>query len=327
MGAVTSIGALVGVAKQTQKGSLAANPTFAHGVAGSAPILTEVTENMVEVTTGSRAAANVYREKVAHTGNVQSPAYLKSLGLYLLGAIGTDVVTGSAPNYTHTYATGDLPYLSLFAKGIGGDIQALRDCKIDELTLSWEGTAPVEITVKANGTVLSFPATFSAGTDEKGSESFLVPVGGTFSYDVVGSSPAQARVVGGSLTITNSVNAVDASHLIESEDQIEGRQDHSLSLTVVPADLSDFRKIVTGSANGSSVSAVSAAGSVSLTFKENGGNGTLVVTGSKIAFMTNQPEADPNGAPVQIELAGMPVNASGAGAPLIYALTNAQASY
>lgn len=318
---------LVGVAKQGARGTIAANPTFAHGVSGGAIITVEPTQSAVEVTSGKRARTNANREAVKNSSTIESPAYMKSLGLYLLGASGTVATTGAGP-YVHTFATGDsLPYLSVFAKNIDTTIEAIRDCKVDELTLKWEGAKPLQLSVKMNGTVFSYPAGFTATTDETGSESFLVPVGGTFQYDPIGATLATARVISGELTIKNNTDMVMPSASIEAVDVIEGVQEHSLKLTIVPDDLADFRKTVTGAANGTAASTTVPTGSVSLLFKENSGTGQLAVTGSKVAFLTAFPDVDPAGGPVEIELAGEAYMPTGGTSPLVYALTNAQVTY
>lgn len=323
---IQSITAVTGIAKQSAKGTLAANPTFAHGLTGGSPISVEPSQKALAVTSGKRVANNMIRETVMNGASVKAPGYMKSLGLWLLGALGTDTVTGTGP-YVHTYSTGDLPYLSVFAKGLSTTVEAIRDCKVDELSLKWDGSKPVDMDVKVAGTVFSYPATFTPTTDETGSESFLVPVGGSFQFDAIGSSLVSARVTKGELTIKNNVSAIDPSASIEADDVYEGIQEHTLKLTIVPDDLADFRKVVTGSASGTSISATVPTGSVSLTFKENNGTGQLVVTGSKVAFLTKFPDADPKGGAVEIELVGTALMPAGGTAPLVYALTNAQASY
>jgi hypothetical protein len=323
---IQKITAISGVAKQSAKGTLASQPTFAHGLKGGRPVSVEPSQKALDVTAGKRAAYNVYRDKAVNGADLQSLSYMKTLGLYLLGALGTDTVTGTGP-YVHTFATGDLPYLSVFAKGLDSTIEAVRDCKVDELSLKWQNSDPVELGVKVLGTVFSYPSTFTPTNDETGSESFLVPVGGTFSVDVLGSTLVSARVVGGELSIKNNVEAIDPSAAIEADDVYEGVQEHMLKLTIVPDDLSLFRKTVTNGASGTSVALVAPTGSVSLTFKENNGTGQLVVTGSKVAFLTAFPEADPKGGAIEIELSGIAVMPSGGTAPLVYALTNGQATY
>lgn len=323
---ITSVTATIGVAKQASAGTLAANPTFAHGLMSGVPIAVEATQTPLEVTTGKRAAANVIRESVKSSVEVNAPAYIKTLGLYLLGALGTKTTTGSGP-YVHTYATGDLPYLSFFLKGIDTTNEAVRDCKIDEVTLKWENAKPLEITVKAMGTVFSYPASFTPGTDETAAEGFLTPTGGTFSVDVIGASPAAARVISGELTIKNNVATIDASASVVPVDTQEGIQEHTLKLTVVPDNLAAFRSVMTGASNGTTIAQSVPTGSISLAFNENGGSGSLAVTGSKIAFLTSIPEVDPKGAPAEIELAGTAVIPSGGTSPLTYVLTNGQSTY
>lgn len=318
--------AQIGVAKQGSRGTIASNPTFAHGLSGGAPVSVEPEQSALEVTSGLRAQSTMTRDSVKNGAEVQSPAYLKTLGLYLLGALGADTVTGTGP-YVHTYATADLPYLSVFAKGIDSTIEGIRDCKVDELSLKWDGAKPLELSVKMNGTVFSYPSGFTASVDETGSESFLVPVGGTFQYDPIGSSLASARVIGGELTIKNNVDPLFPAASVEAVDVIEGIQEHMVKLTVVPDNLADFRKTVTGSGSGSAVSSSVPYGSLSLVFKENGGTGQLAVTGSKVAFLAGFPDVDTKGGPVEIELAGTAVLPSGGTAPLVYALTNGQATY
>lgn len=324
---VQTFTAQTGIAKQASKGTLAANPTFAHGLTGGSPISVDISNTPLEVTAAKRAQHNVIREGVANGASIEAPAYIKSLGLYLLGALGAVVTTGASAPYTHTFATGDLPYLSVFAKGIGSNNEAVRDCKIDELTLKWEGNKPVNVSVKVLGTTFSYPAAFTPTTDETASEAFLVATGGTFQIDVIGSTLAAARITGGELTIKNNISPIDPAASIEADDVYEGVQEHSLKLTIVPDDLAEFRKTVTGGASGTSVANTTPTGSVSLTFKENAGTGQLAVTGSKVAFMTAFPDADPKGGPVTIELAGMALMPTGGTAPLVYALQNAQATY
>lgn len=322
-----SLTAILGLAKQASKGTLAANPTYSHGLTGGSPIVVDVAQAPNEVTAAQRVAFGLYRDAVKNGSSVETMAYMKALGLYLLGALGTDVVTGTDP-YLHTYALGDLPYLSVFAKGLGAEIEAIRDCKVDELTLKWDGAKAVALSAKLAGTVFSYPASFTATTDETGSESYLVPVGGTFEVDVVGAVPASAVVTGGEITVKNNLESIDPSAQVESSDQFEARQEHSLKLTIVPDDLAMFRAAVTGADAGAAVASGVPIGSVNLQFKEsNGGAGTLDVTGTKVAFMTAFPDADPKGGPIQIELAGEAVMPSGGTSPLVFALSNDVASY
>jgi len=324
---VQKITGIIGVAKQASKGTIAANPTFAHGLYGGSPFSVDAQQDMLDVTASKRVSYNVFRKAVVNGSDFKAPAYLKSIGLWLMGALGTDTATGAGP-YTHTYSTGDLPYLSVLTKGLDTTIEGVRDCKVDQFGLSWKNSEPLEVSAKLLGTVMSYPATFTPTTDETGSDSFLVPVGGTFQYDLDGSTLATARVVSGELTINNNVSSIDPSAAVEADDVYEARQDHGVKLTIVPDSLADFRNAVTGTPAGTAAALVPTLGSFSLVFKENNaGAGTLTVTAAKCAFMCVFPDADPKGGAIQVELVGIPVMPSGGTAPVVYVLSNTQASY
>ena len=72
------ITAIVGVAKQASAGTLAANPTFAHGLMGGSPVQVEPQQAALEVTAGKRATYNVVRDTVNNGADIQAPAYMKS---------------------------------------------------------------------------------------------------------------------------------------------------------------------------------------------------------------------------------------------------------
>jgi len=322
-----SISALFGLAKQTAKGTIATNPTFSHGLIGGTPLTVDPSQAALDATAAKRAQYNVYRDGVKNSAGPNAFAYKGSLGLYLLGALGADTVTGTSP-YVHTYSTGDLPYLTAFLKGLDSTIEAVKDCKVDELSIKWDGRKLLEINAKMMGTNFSYPATFVPTTAEEGTESFMIPVGGTFQLDPIGASLASFAIVGGEITIKNNLELIEPSASIEATDVTEGVQEMELKLSIVVDDLALFRKYVTGSGAGTAATAAVPYGSVSLGFKENqAGAATLAVTGSKIAFATSLPDAQPKGGPVQLELAGIPVMPAGGTAPLVFALSNTTTSY
>ena len=323
---ITTMTTLVGVAKQTARGTLAAQPAFAHGLTGGTPVKVDVTQSPIEVSTAKRSAYNLVRESVRVSSEPQSPAYIKSVGLWLLGAMGSVTNTGTT-NYTHTFATGDLPYLSVFRGGVGQELQAARDCKVDELTLKWDGSKPVDLSVKLAGTGFSYPATFTPTTDETGSEAYLTPVGGAFQIDQVGSTLATATITGGEISIKNNLEDVSAADVLAAVDQWEGRQEITGKLTIVVDDLVPFRKALTGAAAGTTIATTVPIGSLSLAFKENAGTGGLTVTASKVGFLTDLPDVSPKGGAVKLELAWQAVIASGGTAPVTFVLANQQATY
>jgi hypothetical protein len=317
---------IVGVAKQTALGAIAANPTYAHGVAtGSLPQVA-IGQADDPQTSGGRAAPGAYRNSVDEKFVFDTRAWQKSIGLYLLAALGNDSVTGSGP-YTHTIAQGlTVPYLSMFAKKGDGTFIAVRDSKITKLELSWADNQPLVVSVETDGTVLSFPATFTpSGADESGTLAYYTPVGGTFKYDITTSTPAVASVVGGKVTILQDVTTPIFSGAIEAGDAIEGNLNVDVSLDVIPTDATLWRKILTGSVSGTSIMTTPQYGSFDVKFAK--GADSLDIAASNVGFLADLPGADAKGGPGQMSIAGGCYPAAAGGTPLTAVLINTVPSY
>jgi hypothetical protein len=319
--------AICGVAKQVSAGTAAANPTFAHGVVTGPIIKSELKQGFADTTSGNAAPTNVDRTQATNGASFDMRSYLKSIGLYLLGLYGADVVTGASP-YVHTFSlAASQPYLTVF-ESYNGVLSAVRDCKVTGITFKWKTNEPVIMTAVANGTVYSVPLTFTPTTDDTGSESFLVQAGGTFQVAVVGAVPATARVADGEIDIKFDTDPVFVSGSLEAADPgARTRMEATVKLTVIPDDLSYWNIAATGTANGTAISPSVQYGSLAITFKENaGGLGSLVVTGSKVAFLCERPTVDPKGGTLSLALAGQAVM-DGTTAPLVMVLTNSTATY
>ena len=235
-------------------------------------------------------------------------------------------MTGSGP-YTHTIAQGlTVPYLSMFAKKGDGTFIAVRDSKITKLELSWADNQPLVVSVETDGTVLSFPATFTpSGADESGTLAYYTPVGGTFKYDITTSTPAVASVVGGKVTILQDVTTPIFSGAIEAGDAIEGNLNVDISLDVIPTDATLWRKIVTGSVSGTSVMTTPQYGSFDVKFAK--GADSLDIAASNVGFLADLPGADAKGGPGQMSIAGGCYPAAAGGTPLTAVLINTVPSY
>jgi hypothetical protein len=316
---------IVGVAKQASQGTISANPTFAHGVATGALPSIAIGQADDPQTSAGRAAPGAYRNSVDEKFTFETRAWQKSIGLYLLGILGSDSVTGTGP-YVHTIAQGlSVPYLSMFAKKSDGTIVAVRDSKITKLELSWADNQPLVVAIETDGTVLSFPATFVATTDESGTLAYYTPVGGTFKYDITTNTPAVASVVGGKVTIAQDVTTPIYSGTIEAGDAIEGNLNIDVSLDVIPADATLWRKILTGAIAGTSIMATPQYGSFEVTFAK--GTDSLKLGATNVGFLADLPGSDAKGGPGQMSIAGGCYPAAAGGTPLTATLTNQVVSY
>jgi hypothetical protein len=312
-----------GVARQSGKGALAANPTFAHGLTGGG-IKVDISQEADPITSAYLSPAGAYRDKIEAGAQVETRVWQKAIGLYLLGALGSDVVTGTGP-YTHTITLGSsTPYLSLFEKKGDGSLHALRDAKVDELEISWEENKPLDLKVTTVAGVWSVPSTFTPAVDESDTANYYVPVGGTFKYAVDSGTPAVAAIVGGKITIKRSAEAVFKSGTIEADDVQEGGCSVELSLTVLPDDMALWKNVVTGSPTGTSIQTTPLYGSAEVAFTK--GADSLKLAAGSVAFLCDMPDADPAGGSAKVELVGTAYRGAAA-SPITATLINTQATY
>ena len=104
---------VVGIALQTQRGVPAAAPQFAHGIAGGG-VKVEPNQEADPLTSGYVSPANAFRDRVENSADYQTRAFYRSIGAYLLAALGDVATEGSAAPYEHTITLGDaLPYLTV----------------------------------------------------------------------------------------------------------------------------------------------------------------------------------------------------------------------
>ena len=325
--------ALVGIAKQAAKGTPAAHAWYAHALSSGKPITVDISQDADAITAGQRTRAAGIRTGVAPSlGPLTTHAYMRALGLYLLGVYGNVVDAGTSGAYTHTYSTGDtLPYLTAFSL-LDQEYQQVSDIKIGNLGLAWDGPGPVALSVDGAGCAVNakLGAAWtlpSGGNNETGSEAFLIPTGGTFKVAATGDTPATALITGGEITIGNELDAIPTSASLLPGDQGEKMQNFAATLKVVPEDLALWRTILTGSPTGTAPQETPAYGSFEVDFTEHGvGTGTLALRAHKVAFLCDFPDIDPAGGYVELDLAGVCFY-DGTNCPIVAVLTNAVQYY
>ncbi len=316
-----------GIAKQTAKGSAASSPTYGLPTRGGGLLQVELEQERDPLTWKDtyRAAYEVDRRGVNPAVELQTRAYLSSIGLLLYGALGAVTTTGTSPDYTHTFtAAATLPYLTAWTL-LGSERAKVVDCKVDRLALSWTGRELLSLDVTLLGCTPSFgEPSWTPTTDEQTAERFR-PVGGTLKLDAASGTPAAAKVSAGSVELRNNVSRVPLSDSVLAADVFENGLEVEVSLTVVPDDLAEWRKAVTGSASGTSASSAPVYGSVELTF-QIASNKSLKLTLPRVAFAPSFPEGDPGGGPVELEMSGSALRTASAG-PITAELKNQVASY
>lgn len=320
--AVQSAIAQVGAGKQSGKGS-AGTLTYSHGVADGQVVTANVDQSLLDQTSGSRVSPAVHRNSVVCGIEFTSRAYAASSPLWVYAALGAIATTGTTTK-SHAITVGsDLPYLTAFGR-LESNYYSVQDLKVGDLALSWSANEPLDMAVTGMGTVIGFPGSFSATTDDS-LASYFRPVGGTFQIDVDSATPASANITSGEVTIANNLSEILVSGTITPNDIVVGRTEVECSFDIVPSNLDDWRTILTGTAAGSTASGTPVYGSFSCQFTD--GTYTMTVAASRVAFTCDFPSADPAGGAITLSLAGLCVQPAAGGTPLTVTITNTVASY
>ena len=323
-----------GLAAEATEGTAVAAPQYLFGLEAGG-VNPQPTQAPDDLTSGQRTSSSVSRGDTPLDGEITLRANLASIGMLLWGALGTKAVTTGPAPYTHTFTIGDsLPSFTLFqtiVDGAGHDIPCVAGAKVDTLTFEWEGNMPLKVSASFKGRALSFGSSLTASVlDETGLTTNFIPAGGTFKLDVDSATPATALIKGGSITLTNNLAPQFYSGTITAGGVDAGWHVAECAFTTVPADIDEWRTIITGTASGTGVAAAPVYGSFEHVFKSQGGVAAhqLKLEGLKVAYMADLPQAEAGGGAAEVELAGNCLMPSGAGAsPVKVTLVNATSSY
>lgn len=312
-----------GVSKQTAKGSADANPTYGHGIRSGQVSQVELDQSADELTSTERFNSAALRSGVSNGADFVTRCYPASLGLYYYAALGAVQTTG-AGDYTHDITpAATLPYLSQFGR-IDSEYFRIQDSKVDQLTVTWDGTQPPELGVRTLGGTLLVGTSWTATTDESTDE-FLPTAGGTFSFDGETGTAVTANVVGGSITINNNLSPIVLSTSIDPSDVWEAVQTCEITLRIIPDNLNDWQAVVTGTDAGTAVQATPTYGSFDITFTESA-TVSLQLAATRCAFTADIPDGNPAGDAVELTLVGEVLKPAGTDA-LTVTVKNQEASY
>jgi hypothetical protein len=321
----------LGIASETTEGTAVSAPQYLFGLEDGG-VTVAPSQEPDDLTSGERSSSSVHRGDAECGAEFTCRANLASIGKLLWGALGDKSVTGTGP-YTHTFKLADtLQSFTVFESvvdGAGIDVPRVAGAKIDSLVFAWEGNGPLRVTAGFKGRALSFGASDTASVlDETSLTTNFIPAGGTFKLDVDSATPATALLKGGSITITNNLEAQFYSGTITAGAVDPGWHVAECAFTVVPADIDEWRTIITGTSSGSGVAASPVYGSFEHAFKSQGGVTAhqLTLAASRVAYMCDLPQAEAGGGAAEVELAGRILN-DGTDGTIVATLVNATASY
>lgn len=324
----------VGLMKQAggAKGSGGASPaTFGFGVLGGTVFETPIEQDYDDTTlpggTSDRMAPHLIRTAINPGMTFRTRAYVRSLGLLLLGALGADVVTGSGP-YVHAFEPAlTLPYLTAFGKYGTAEYEKLVDVLVDELTIGWDERNPLEVEAK----LLGLTPTMGAGgawtaTNDETLVSYIGPQGSTLQIDVDGAVLAAAQVKGASVKISNNLDPVMLSKSVLPDDLVPALQTIEGSITIVPNDFAEWRSILTGTPSGTAIAPAPVYGSFSL-LNQIDSNNQLTLAATRVGFLTDFPESEPSGGQMEMELAFQVIRPTDGSDGCTFTLKNSTATY
>lgn len=317
---------VVGLAKQTAKGSPAANPAFQTGVTDGKPVNLDIDEEVIEVTSEKPLFGDADRKLVVPGMEYEALVHPKTIGLLLYGALGAVSTTGSGP-YTHVITPAmDVPYLTAFGKMFGADWAKVEDAKVDELEITFEGAGSLRVSVTIMGCKFTWLTSApTPGSDESFGATLFRSAGGTFKFSPASGTPVAANIVEGTLTISNNVEEVPAAGSVRPADVMPGVKAIEIAQKVVPDNLTDLRAQITGSGSGTELSNVPVYGSMEWTFVVDA-NTDLKIESPRVKGFADIPDADPSGGPVEIDFDGEALQPL-TGHALTATLKNDQATY
>ena len=322
--AIQSAIAQVGFAKQSAKGTAAANPTFAHGITDGSIMSLEISQDRDLRTSGVLSASDVNRTSVVPAFGYSMRAHSKSIGLYLLGALGSVSTTGTT-TYTHTFTPSNtLNYFSAFGQ-MNATNYKVTDARVNTLAVNFDEQGIVTAQVDGMGTGVTMTGVTFTPTVDDLYASYFSSISGTFQLSTSSGTPVAAKIKSGSITINNNLEPIDVAGAITPDDVINARREIDVTFDIVPDDFSAWLGLVTGSGSGTSIQSTPVYGSFNIVL-QNGATDTLTFNSTRVAFLADFPSADAGGGAVTISLAGMALKPA-ASNEITVTLINGQATY
>lgn len=297
--------AVVAFDKQTAFGTLAATRKYGFGVRSGSILNAGGEQAYEELTTANRFPPSAYRSAFLWTVDCVSRAWPRSVVMLLENALGGRVTTGAADPFTHTITPADVPGYLTAATRLDTEYHKIRDCRVDELSFTWNQAEPIEMGLRMMGTIGSpYTSSGDPGTDDSDQQSFY-PAGGIFQLDSDSTTPVTADITGGSIVINQGISPVRASRQLEPIDVWPGAHIITVTLRLIPTNTTLWRSIVTGADAGTAVSNAPVYGSFHTLWTITAGTRDLDLVSTRVAWdITDYPEPDPAGGPVEIELRG-----------------------
>lgn len=294
-----SIGS-VAVAVQSDRDTAATEPLFKHGLTGGSPFSADRSVASTAVACGNRAPSDARVDSVTVGGSIESLCYPDTVGFYLYAGLGAVQSAADTKNgyYKHVFTMGDtLPYVTIWSQvGTNNFTQALG-CKASSVELSATGNEPIAMTAEFTGIdgkvgIDGIPGDLAASC--YGGK--FVPTDCVVRLDTASGTPVDALVSDVTFTITNGTSALSSLGRVTARDIADGQLQVGIQVTTIPDDITQYKKMVTGSANSTDIIGKVVLGSFYAKFvHSDDANMTLEIEIKHIPFTADYPSVDPEG--------------------------------
>lgn len=301
-----------GLGKQTAAGVVATPTVTVLASADSDGIDASSSTEAVKLTNGKRdTTVGRYISGTEATAKITTLAFADFLGLVLVGALGKDVVTGSAAPYTHDISMGEsLPYLT-FAQQVGSSsaaLQQLSDCKVDSLTISAEGTKPPAVELSIKGCAATWlAATTWAGPAFDPDDGWFRTTDASVLFSLTDGEPvavpAAVTLSSVNVKIENAVESSTGFGEIEPSRQTEKSATVTCELSGTTDSTELYRRVKTGTADGTSIASSIVTGALQIVFQHTKqADWTFTVKMGAIPWKINAMGVSTEGGPFSLTL-------------------------
>lgn len=320
----------IALGKQSAKGTAATAPDYTTPLVGSGAVAGVDPTITIDEETGQVYAINAYKEEVATGFDAPVRAYPKTMGFLLYGLFGSCTTTEQNGLYQHVFTVDPTdmttPWYTMWGNIEDEEVKTV-DAKVGALELSFEGNAPVEV----SATFAALSAVFGAaaarpqgGTDMAGLK-YFTPANVDVKVDVAGSTLETKKITAFTLTMSRNIEPEYFSGSPMPGDLAMGKFECAPTITTKPDDLADFRKSLTGSANGTEVSPEVVEGGYEVTLTQ--GDNMLKIESPRVPWHIAWPESDAGGGAVELELSADNALGTVTSGPITITLVNDVASY
>jgi len=276
---------------------------------------TRETANLSE-TDSSRDMGLTYLVRTGAEGTIEAYARDSYAHVLLTAGIGTDTVSGTNPNFTHTITpSSGLPYFTFWRNQDNVLYEQFTDCQVSELTVKGEAGAPLTISASIMGLTPSRSATEPTNTSSVSVDTSAVynfnDLSGTGASVAFGgtASTTTGQVTGGTasrlvrsfeLSVNNNVN-IQQTDSIVPYDLVAAQREVNLSFDIVLENLNDYNSFFYGSATGTTASTTIFTTPMVFTFGKSTNN-SIAFHLPSVAYEAFPVEPNPNGDPIVVSV-------------------------